>query len=159
MSRPRKPSPGALSPGWMTAALVAVLAVLLLTLRPDRSPAPAGGVNLEPLSHQGRVLGLLVSGEGNRPVITRYLLTEVLGNVLLFVPVGIALGGAVRRSGTLSRIGLATGFGIVLSVAVEGIQLAVPGRASDVDDVLFNTFGALLGGRVAAAWAARARRR
>jgi glycopeptide antibiotics resistance protein len=34
---------------------------------------------------------------------------------------------------------------VLLSTAIEVVQLRIPGRATDVDDVIFNTLGALVG--------------
>lgn len=76
-------------------------------------------------------------------------LVNVVGNVALFVPLGIllvaTLGDSVRR---------ATIGGALLSATIECFQYRI-GRAADIDDVLLNATGTLVGGAVAviAAWA------
>lgn len=78
-------------------------------------------------------------------------LVNVVGNVALFAPLGfllvVALGDSVRRA----MIG-----GALLSATIECTQYQI-GRAADIDDVLLNATGALIGGIVAVvvAWAWR----
>jgi VanZ like family len=62
-----------------------------------------------------------------------------LGNVLLFAPLGAALG--LRR---LPRT-YAVLLGIALAGMVEAIQLHVPGRTTSVDDVILNGLGVFVG--------------
>jgi hypothetical protein len=73
----------------------------------------------------------------------------LVGNVLLFVPVGFLIALAIGSTwrGTL----LAS---TALSVAIESVQYFV-GRTCDIDDVLLNALGGGLG--AAAAWAVCAR--
>ncbi len=138
---------------WLVAAGLAVAAVLVLTLRPRELPT---SVNLEPLEHHGRALRALVNGSSNGPLLLRYLATDVLGNLVLFAPFGLSVAGAAGGWRPVSRLVLVGGCALVLSVAIELIQLGVPGRASDVDDVIFNVAGAVVG---AAVYAVIARRR
>jgi len=138
---------------WLAAAVVAVAAILVLTLRPGEVPA---SVNLKPLEHHGRALRALFSGARNRPLLLRYLTTDVLGNLVLFLPFGLCIAGAAGAVRPVLRLALVGGLSLFLSAAVELIQLGVPGRASDVDDVIFNVVGALVG---AAIYAVAARRR
>ncbi len=62
-------------------------------------------------------------------------LADALGNILLFVPLGLGLG--------LTGLGLrrALLIGALLSCAIEGAQLLVPGRDPSIGDVLSNTLG------------------
>ena len=57
----------------------------------------------------------------------------VLGNVALFVPLGLFLHLALRRS-----VLLTTAAGMLASVAVEILQLPIWSRSTDVDDVILN---------------------
>jgi hypothetical protein len=67
-------------------------------------------------------------------------LSDVIANVILFVPVAISLSCV----GLSSRTTIAIGF--LLSCAIEFAQLhLVPGREAAVGDVLWNTVGAALG--------------
>ena len=74
--------------------------------------------------------------------------TNVVGNIALFVPLGFAIACLVR-GGVWARWLLATMSGFVLSTAIEVTQYAF-GRVADIDDVILNTSGALVGGLVGA---------
>lgn len=138
-------SPSRTSRGWLLAVALGVAVVLWFTLRPDDLPGFPTGTNLRPLEHHGRALQALLDEHPNREVLLSYLLIDVLGNVLLFAPLGLAVAGSLGARPPAARLAGATGVGLVLSVAIEGIQLLVPGRATDVDDVIFNSLGALSG--------------
>jgi hypothetical protein len=119
----------------------AVLAVLAVT---TMSGADGTGVNLTPgvgirtaLSNVNRDLGLL----------------NLLGNVIMFVPVGFLMLLTTR----LGFRGV-QGACVALSVAVELLQLWL-GRTFDVDDVLLNALGSALGAAAGVAVAARLRQR
>lgn len=70
------------------------------------------------------------------------MFTNIFGNVLGFIPFGFILPIINRRmrSGFLITL---SGFG--LSVTVEVIQLVTKVGCFDVDDMILNTLGALLG--------------
>jgi hypothetical protein len=66
---------------------------------------------------------------------------DVFNNVVLFVPLGIALASLGWRYRSLA------GAGALLSVCLELLQLAVvPGRYPSLNDVLCNSTGCVLGG-------------
>lgn len=76
-----------------------------------------------------------------------YLLTDLILNVILFVPLGLALGGAGARPRTAAAIGL------IASTAIELSQLWwIPGRYASVHDVITNTAGTVLGALIVAHW-------
>ncbi len=133
--------------------VVAIAAIFWITLRPD-APAFPTGTNWKPLDHHGKALQALQREDANRRAIVYYLASDVLGNIVLFTPLGVVLAGALAgrrdRSGRASnpaivRLSGAAGLGVLLSVAIEIVQLQIPGRATDVDDVIFNTLGTLVG--------------
>ena len=62
-------------------------------------------------------------------------------NVLLFVPLGLLLSALFSHQRKPSRVVL---LGLGLSLLIELSQI-FSGRATDVDDLIFNTLGALLG--------------
>jgi VanZ family protein len=66
-------------------------------------------------------------------------LTDVLLNIVLFTPLGAALGGRNRTATGAILIGT------LLSSVVEVIQLALPGRVAGVSDILSNALGTLVG--------------
>jgi glycopeptide antibiotics resistance protein len=119
----------------LDATVVGSLAlVLALTLRAgpgeDRSQ-----VNLIPFRW---LLDSLPSG-GASP---RLPLTEMLANVALFVPLGLAVA---LRAPRLAMRRLVAG-AAVLAISLEVTQaLLLRGRAADITDVLVNTFGASIG--------------
>jgi VanZ like family/Concanavalin A-like lectin/glucanases superfamily len=71
---------------------------------------------------------------------------DVLANVLLFVPLGMALifHGVGNRWGLMISASL--------SLAVEVVQLWIPGRVSGLTDVAANTLGAAVGIAAARSW-------
>jgi glycopeptide antibiotics resistance protein len=77
---------------------------------------------------------------------------NVIGNIAMFVPLGWLLALATRRRQVL--VAAIVGFG--LSAAIEVVQ-AFTGRIADIDDLLLNGIGAVLGA-VAALLMTRLRR-
>ena len=66
---------------------------------------------------------------------------HTLGNLLWFVPLGLLMGW--RRPQSPAWRALAAG--ALLSLAVEAVQFLLGTGVADVDDVLLNALGALLG--------------
>lgn len=68
---------------------------------------------------------------------------EPLGNVVLFIPVGLLLVLHMRRAwpGTLAAV--------AISASVEIVQLLIPSRVTSVRDIVANTIGATVGALVA----------
>ncbi|MBR6452339.1 MAG: VanZ family protein [Lachnospiraceae bacterium] len=98
----------------------------LLTFNVHRLLPP--NVNLIPLIHLGNVYD---GWEMN-----------IIGNVLMFVPVGIVWPVCFHKLDGIVKTVLA---GALLSVLIEISQLLFYQRCSDVDDVLLNTTGVLIG--------------
>jgi glycopeptide antibiotics resistance protein len=115
----------------------AVLVVLSATL--VGSSIPGGRVNLIP------GVSILALNQDDK----RNAVENVLGNILLFLPLGF-FGVLVVRRG----LGEVTGAACALSVCIEATQWVLGDRWADIDDVLLNTFGAFVGA-VAALAAAR----
>lgn len=92
--------------------------------------------NLVPLKEIGRfvrywqVLGM------------KAVLLNIVGNVLAFVPFGIFLPIFSKRGDRLWR---ATYYSFELSLLVEVLQLITKVGSFDVDDLLLNTLGGLIG--------------
>ncbi|WP_159450123.1 VanZ family protein [Demequina sp. NBRC 110056] len=130
------------------AGLVFTLAIIgLVTLGSVLTDSTGGapGVNLVPFQEIQR-------GLDHRSGVAW---ANLVGNVLLFVPLGLAVGGLVR-GGFWARLVAATATGVVLSAAIELVQYT-GGRVADIDDIILNGLGALVGGVVAATAAALAR--
>ena len=74
-------------------------------------------------------------------------LGDVVGNVVLFVPVGV-FGWAVLRPSRwppLPRAALVLGAGVALAFALQVAQIFVPARDAAWSDVVWNTLGMLVG--------------
>ena len=116
--------------GWITIGLTVV-----------QGDLGTGTVNL----HWGQEIRRALDSGASAPW------TNLVGNIVLFVPFG-AVVALLVRGGALRRIATATVLAAALSVSIEAVQLLL-GRVADVDDVVLNTGGALLGALVAAAFA------
>ncbi len=66
---------------------------------------------------------------------------NILGNVLLFVPVGFLLPITNKRFNCFKNVVL---FGFAFSLFIEIVQFFT-GRSADIDDCIMNIFGAILG--------------
>ncbi|MFF3327077.1 VanZ family protein [Streptomyces sp. NPDC002889] len=117
------------------AATVAFSVVLAkLTLEPSAASEPLTHSNLRP-------------GDSIRDYLAQPALRDTVkqlgGNLLLGVPFGLLLPVLVERARGLLRVSVATALVMTLVELVQGAL--VTGRAFDVDDVILNTTGALLG--------------
>lgn len=74
-----------------------------------------------------------------------FLLIDVVGNVIVFVPLGLGLAGVLHQTNLRQTIRLAALGGFGLSLLIELSQLVIPSRTTDVDDLIFNTLGASIG--------------
>lgn len=119
-------------PGSNVALAAALAFILILTLTPTHAQHE---VHLRPFHDVVAAFD---------PTLDVLRLFGVIGNIVLFAPLGAVLrfrGVALRRAAVL---------GLALSAAIEVTQLGVPGRTTSVDDVLLNTLGAVLGYLLAA---------
>lgn len=69
-------------------------------------------------------------------------LYNVIGNILLFVPIGFAVPLFFRNSNKLGSVAL---YGFIASFTIEFIQIFTPSNITDVDDIIFNILGSVLG--------------
>ncbi len=74
-------------------------------------------------------------------VLYNKLLAQIIMNVILFVPIGFFAGGALKKK----HIWNALGFGFVLSLFIEVTQLISTRGVFNVDDIIHNTLGCVLG--------------
>lgn len=75
-------------------------------------------------------------------VMVREVAINLLGNLLLLVPLGFLLPALFEKSRSVFKI-IELGFAVSLSIEISQFFLAV--RIFDVDDIFLNTLGALLG--------------
>lgn len=107
---------------------------LLLTLLPAN---PAPGQVVEPNFVPFRTIGIYLAN-----LDSGYWVGQSLGNLLLLLPLGLLGPVVLPWMDRWVRVLVAA---VTFSVAVEIAQLWIPDRSADVDDVLLNVGGALLG--------------
>ena len=69
-------------------------------------------------------------------------LLNLIGNTLMFLPLGIVWPAVFRQLNTHGKV-IGAGFGV--SLTIEILQLPFFGRSTDIDDLILNTLGFLLG--------------
>jgi glycopeptide antibiotics resistance protein len=85
-----------------------------------------------------------------RPISTNLLaviVMPIIGNILLFVPWGFLtfiLFYTIERP-TLQTYVLTTLLGLSLTLAIEAYQYFLPSRVADINDVIWNSAGTILG--------------
>jgi glycopeptide antibiotics resistance protein len=67
--------------------------------------------------------------------------SEVIPNILMFIPFGFFLPLVFNRA---KKWYAAVGIALSLSIGIETIQFFI-GRAADIDDVMLNTLGGIIG--------------
>lgn len=74
---------------------------------------------------------------------TNIVVTNVLGNLLMFVPMGMAL--PVLFDKRFNRLWKTVLFVVILVILVEAIQFFTFTGSADIDDLILNTVGAMIG--------------
>jgi len=97
-------------------------------------------LNLVPFRTLHLQLKLLT--EFDHPRLIRHSLINLLGNVVLFIPLGIFLPKLWKKLQTLRNVLLVTA-GIILAVEITQV-LTLLGRC-DIDDLILNLIGAAIG--------------
>ena len=72
----------------------------------------------------------------------RDILINVIGNTTMFIPLGIVWPSVFKRLDTHWKVITA---GIGVSLCIEILQLPFFSRVSDIDDLLLNSFGFIIG--------------
>jgi glycopeptide antibiotics resistance protein len=73
---------------------------------------------------------------------SEFWLRNLFGNLLLLLPIGLLGPIALPGLGRWWRVALVA---LIYSATIELIQLAIPDRSADIDDVIVNVAGALIG--------------
>ncbi|MEN8655554.1 VanZ family protein [Streptomyces sp. 21So2-11] len=113
-----------------------VFAVVLarLTLQSSAASVPLTHSNLRP-------------GDSIRAYLAQPMAPDTVkqlgGNIVMGIPFGVLLPVLVPRTRGLVRVAAATALVMILVELVQGALIT--GRAFDIDDVLLNTTGALIG--------------
>lgn len=160
-SNPRPtPVPKPSRDAYALLTLISAGLILWLTLPPGSGNQK--GLSLQPFAETRRFVGLILRAEHSLDFnVLRHLLWHVGGNLLAFLPFGFGAAGWIRRRpGTAARWAAARWAvlaGLVFSLGIELGQLLIPYRATDIDDLIFNTLGAVSGAVVYLLWTARER--
>jgi glycopeptide antibiotics resistance protein len=128
---------------WGFATIMTIGSILYITLAPGKI---SKGINLLPFREIVRGLqSFSAQNAPPSPTIPLWFVVNLLGNLVLFLPLGFVLMGLLSRlPRRIPAIGVML-MGGVLSVGIEVIQLTIPTRATDIDDVIFNTVSTGLG--------------
>ena len=133
----RGPSP-VIRIGVTVLALAGMVAFAVVLARLTLQPSPASEV----LTHTNLQPGDSIRNYLSQPAF-RDTVKQLGGNILLGVPFGLLLPVVSPYTRGFLRVGLLT---VATMLVVELVQGAlITGRAFDIDDVVLNTFGALLG--------------
>ncbi|MCM3537032.1 VanZ family protein [Priestia endophytica] len=119
---------------------ISTISILFITMYPTGyNYGDARMLNVEPL--KGMYNLLLYSTDPNVTISNLGL------NILLFMPFGFFLFLCLRKKASLFKV---TFYGMCLSFTVELFQYIFPiGRSTDVDDLILNTGGTLIGASLA----------
>ena len=72
----------------------------------------------------------------------REALLNLIGNTAMFIPLGIVWPAVFKKLNTHGKVILA---GVGVSLTIEVLQLPFFGRSTDIDDLILNTLGFLIG--------------
>ncbi len=130
---------------FFTAAMVAL--ILFLALH-ENSNTPKGMVtfNLKPVVRQIEPVLCVVQHCPDFQNVFWLVIINVAGNIAVFMPFGFGLTAAFQHFNAKRFFPLmvaATGF--LFSLGIEIAQLQVPGRITDIDDLILNTLGTIAG--------------
>ena len=115
--------------GTAACYLLLLLAILFRTAHPERS------LNLLPFHS---IIDYLA---GNNQLLHSFALINLVGNIVIFVPLGVYLTMFSGRKSLLKNLLLVLGF----SLSVEVIQYTFKLGIGDIDDIILNCLGGLLG--------------
>lgn len=112
---------------------VYIFMVLALTVI-FRTPGKNVGTVLTPFSD----IAYAIENAGGEDI--RFNVSLIAGNVALFVPYGILAPEALTKNLLIDAAG-----GALLSCSIETLQLLTKRGVFDVNDIIYNTLGALMG--------------
>jgi glycopeptide antibiotics resistance protein len=122
----------------MLLAFAAMVAFAAALARLTLEPSPASEALTHNNLHPGRSLHAYLSQPALRDAVK-----QIGGNLLLGVPFGVLLPMLAPQTRGVLRVVLLTAAVMLLVELVQGAFIT--GRAFDVDDVILNTTGALVG--------------
>lgn len=117
--------------------LCSLLFIIYLTIFPNFylgiGTTGGGGTNFVPFHTMKDLL--------HHHPFNEFIMNNV-GNIVLFVPFGLFLSLKFNKQKSLNKVILS---GMLLSVTIECIQIFIPNRWTDIDDVILNTIGTGVG--------------
>jgi len=138
---------------WALLAAITVAAVVTGTMWPDSTVNTS---NFVPLREHAEALGCVITWCDTALQSARFAIVDVAGNVVVFIPIGLSFAGMLTGDDR-RRLWTAIALGFVLSLSIEIVQSTIPTRATDIDDLLFNTLGAAAGAGLLIWWRWRKR--
>ncbi len=128
---------------WWTLAVAIAAGLLWMTLRSNQAVAADLSRLAEMVTSLTRAAARLARAA--RRGISRYLLTEPVGNIAVFVPLGAVFALGLGRQSPGRRLLLATLMGAAFSLGIEYVQMRMPNRDGSPRDILLNTLGTAVG--------------
>lgn len=127
---------------YLKPAIITVFCVYLIILL--RITVFRAGFSTADLFQNGRLIFDFFAGylEMLRSNMFYDFIYLFVGNIIWFVPLGFLLPCLNNRFSSISRVLL---FGFLLSLLIEFFQFAFGTGISEVDDMILNTLGALIG--------------
>jgi glycopeptide antibiotics resistance protein len=122
----------------MLCAFTFMVAFAVVLARLTLQPSPAS----EALTHSNLTPGSSLRAYLDQPEL-RDAVKQIGGNILLGVPFGVLVPVVAPRTRGILRVLLLTATVMLLVEFAQGAL--VTGRAFDIDDVILNTTGALIG--------------
>ncbi|MEW2167749.1 VanZ family protein [Streptomyces sp. NPDC007084] len=122
----------------MLVAFAAMVAFAVALAHLTLEPSPASTALIHNNLHPGRSLRAYLDQPEMRDAIK-----QIGGNILLGIPFGVLLPVVAPRTRGILRVLLLTAVVMMLVELVQGALIT--GRSFDVDDVILNTTGALIG--------------
>jgi len=116
--------------------LGSILFIADLTMLPDASldiGIGSGGINIIPF----HTIKDLLSNHS----LGKFIVNNI-GNIILFIPFGFLLPIKFKN---VNRMAKSVFVGMAFSIVIEIIQLWMPNRWTDIDDVILNTLGTGIG--------------
>ncbi len=117
--------------------VVYLISLVFLLFIFDRAPYEGYRYNIVPFTEIKRYMYLF--RDGNYEI---YAIMNLFGNLILFMPFGFFIPALFHKKYLLIRVILHSFF---LSVSVELIQLISRVGSFDIDDIILNTIGGIVG--------------
>ncbi len=112
---------------WYLVSILYMLLLYQLVTKVDYSLR--GGFNIVPFTEIMRY-----------DIKDQLFISNVLGNIILFIPFGYMISSYIKPKKMWTNMLIA----IIVSATIEVVQLNI-GRSFDIDDILLNTIGCIIG--------------